>query len=414
MTATMISKFEAARIKFRDSFSKGITPVDGRQPIPDEIATAMIQELDVPKDALIGVFDAFLILSTHLKEQGYTNIVLLENDHRNLTSAQEKYYDKVKTVCEKSGIKYYVPLMNNYNRCDMKFDVIIGNPPYQNTKEHGSIKGSGKSPLWSQITKTSLSLLKKDGILSFITPDTIVTGSDELTSDYIGPNRKFDLTYLDFSVNEAFKVGINICRTVIRNSITPNNVCEVSDGRSVDTDTIYKVTSDQMFDDILNTMLDYDGPKINFNTKNQYHMMQIERDLIKKGLPKEWARESKTTPDDVFNIAVNVNGKFKYTRVPGKSAGTWRLFIPRMTNPTVVSISKDWEADGSTFTMVFGTEEDALRTQEYLNNPLYLWVLESTKVSGRVNTSTITRLPNAPIEEVLTADQLSYIKSQLS
>ena len=53
------------------------------------------------------------------------------------------------------------------------------------------------------------------------------------------------------------------------------------------------------------------------------------------------------------------------------------------------------------------------RTQEYLNNPLYLWVLESTKVSGRVNTSTITRLPNAPIEEVLTSEQLSYIQSQL-
>jgi len=296
---------------------------------------------------------------------------------------------------------------------DMKFDVIIGNPPYQNDKEHGSIKGSGKSPLWSKITKISLSLLKENGILSFITPDTIVTGSDELTSAYIGPNRKFDLTYLDFTVNSAFKVGIKICRTVIRNSITPGNICKVSDGRSIDTDTIYKVTSDQMFDDILNTMLAYDGPKINFNTKNQYHMMQIEKDLVKKGLPKEWARESKTQPDEIFNVPVNVNGKFKYTRVSGKNAGTWRLFIPRMTNPTVVSISKDWEADGSTFTMVFDTEEDALRTQGYLNDPLYLWILESTKVSGRVNTSTITRLPNAPIEEVLTDNQLSYIQSQL-
>jgi len=34
-------------------------------------------------------------------------------------------------------------------------------------------------------------------------------------------------------------------------------------------------------------------------------------------------------------------------------------------------------------------------------------------VSGRVNGTTISKLPNAPIEEVLTADQLSYIQSQL-
>ena len=411
-TPTEAQKREA----LRNYYQQGIKPVDGRKPIPEDLALLMVQELkdnNVPVDALIGVHDTFLTLTLTLIEYGFTNIVLMENIHKNLTSLQEKYYNTIEKACDKIGVTYYVPPMNNYNRCDMQFDVIIGNPPYQNTKDHGALKGSGKSPLWSQITKTSLTFLKKNGILSFITPDTIVTGSDELTSAYIGPKRKFDLTYLDFDVNDSFKVGIKICRTMIRNSMTPGNICEVSDGRSVDTDTIYKVTSDQMFDDILNTMLAYDGPKINFNTKNQYHMMQIEKDLINKGLPKEWSRESKTTPDDVFNVAVNVNGKFKYTRVPGKNAGIWRLFIPRMTNPTVVSISKDWEADGSTFTMVFDTEEDALRTQSYLNDPLYLWVLESTKVSGRVNTSTITRLPNAPIYEVLSADQLSYIQSQL-
>ena len=132
------SVYDKARYKFRDEFKKGIKPVDGRQPIPDELAKEMIQELidlKVPKSALIGIFDAFLILSTHLKEAGYTNLVLLENSHNNLTNVQEKYYNNIQNICEKSGIKYYVPLRNNYGRCDMKFDVIIGNPPYQDVKE---------------------------------------------------------------------------------------------------------------------------------------------------------------------------------------------------------------------------------------------------------------------------------------
>ena len=140
MTVTLpLNPYQKLRIKATKDFSEGIKPVDGRQPIPDELALAMIQELDVPKDALIGVYDAFLILTSHLREQGYTNIVVLENEHRNLTSLQQKYYDSVKSVCNNSPtIKYYVPPMNNYNRCDMKFDVIIGNPPYSDTSSGSS------------------------------------------------------------------------------------------------------------------------------------------------------------------------------------------------------------------------------------------------------------------------------------
>ena len=40
---SVYSSFEKARIKFRDEFSKGIKPVDSRQPIPDELAKTMVQ-----------------------------------------------------------------------------------------------------------------------------------------------------------------------------------------------------------------------------------------------------------------------------------------------------------------------------------------------------------------------------------
>jgi hypothetical protein len=63
--------------------------------------------------------------------------------------------------------------------------------------------------------------------------------------------------------------------------------------------------------------------------------------------------------------------------------------------------------------MVFDSEEDALRTQGYLNDPIYKWIIEQTRVSGRVNGTTISKFPNAPIQEVLTSNQLSYIQSQL-
>ncbi len=410
-----MSKFSDLRAVFREAFKQGVCPVDSRQPIADELATSMVAELveyGVPKDALIGVADAFLILSTHLKEGGYTNLVLLENNHTNLTEDQQKYYNKIQGICSKSGITYYVPPMNNYNRCEMKFDVIIGNPPYQSNDGGGSKRGSTTNPLWWDITGKCLNLLKKGGILSYITPTNMVNGGDSFTKLTLGADRKYDLKKVDFSADDSFNVGIPICRWVLKNELTEGNVVDIDDGRQVDTSTTLKISKDAMVDSILNTMFAY-GKKLNFNQSNRYDFQNVTKELSKKGLPTEWAKDLRLDSDDTYHYPVNINGKIKYSRVKWKGNGTWRLFIAKMQNPMVVDISKEWEADGSTFTMVFGSEEDALQTKSYLDSPIYRWVIEKTRVSGRLNGTTISKLPNAPIEEVLTTEQINYIKEQL-
>ena len=280
-----LSVYESARIKFRDEFKKGITPVDGRQPIPDELAKTMVQELidlEVPKDALIGIFDAFLILSTHLKEVGYTNLVLLENTHNNLSNAQEMYYSNVQNICKKSGIKYYVPPMNNYGRCNMKFDVIIGNPPYGDTKE-GTRSGSSSEPLWWQITKISFNSLKDNGIISFITPTTIVNGGEQFTELFLGKNAKYDLKKVDFSADDYFKVGIDICRWVAKKS-KPSHFITINDGRIVNSSRVDYISQDKNFDEILETLVNYDGDKLTFNQTNRYDYNAVARKLKKSGL----------------------------------------------------------------------------------------------------------------------------------
>ena len=103
MTVTEAPLF-LKREALRQFFNQGIKPVDGRQPIPEEIAQDMVQELvefDVPKDALIGVVDSFMILTLVLQEHGFTNLVLLENTHKNLTPLHEKYYNTIEGACEK-------------------------------------------------------------------------------------------------------------------------------------------------------------------------------------------------------------------------------------------------------------------------------------------------------------------------
>lgn len=127
------NKYEKCRVAFREHFKKGLKPADGSQPMSDDQAKEIVQKLidaRVPKDGLIGVLDAFLILCTHLKEAGFTNLVLLEREYKDLTPAQETYYNKIKSLCKSSNIKYYIPPNNNYENCDMNFAAALGNPAY--------------------------------------------------------------------------------------------------------------------------------------------------------------------------------------------------------------------------------------------------------------------------------------------
>jgi hypothetical protein len=181
-----------------------------------------------------------------------------------------------------------------------------------------------------------------------------------------------------------------------------------------------------MVDDIVNTMFSYGETfnfnvsnaydnrqvnKFNFNTEKRYDFQNVEKYLKKNDQPEDWAKLV-LTQDETFKYPVNVNGKIKYSRVQWKNSGTWRVFYPQMQNPTQITVDDVAEAAPSTFTMMVDSKEEGDKVKAILDDPRYQWVIEQTRVSGRV-TAVISKLPNAPIDQVLTADQLSYIQSQL-
>ena len=438
-TATLSQKCEA----LRNYYQQGIKPVDGRQPIPEDLALLMVQELkdnNVPVDALIGVHDTFLTLTLTLIEYGFTNIVLMENIHKNLTSLQEKYYNTIEKGCDKIGVTYYVPPMNNYNRCDMDFDVVIGNPPFQSNDGNGDLSGSGTGALWWKITETSVKLLKENGIISFITPTNILSGGDSYTKLILGGKRKLDLKNVVTDVNQFFpKVGTKICRWTAQNSVTNGNIATINDDQSVNTDETLKIYNDSQVQKIIQTLINHKGDKFDISVKNTAdpraiskaiqkfdisikdaaRVVSISKKLQKDGFTKQEAdfiaKDYSPVQTEDYPYAYNSNGKIKYGKVKWKTYGIWKMMIPHLAKPMVyeIIVSDTMVCDQSCDVQYFDNEEDALNAKQILDNPIYRWIIEQTKVGGRMSTAILSRFPNISIEEVLTADQLSYIQSQL-
>jgi len=303
----------------------------------------------------------------------------------------------------------------------MRFDVVMGNPPYQSNNGNGDLSGSGTGALWWKITLKSLELLKDNGTISLITPTNILNGGDSFTELILGNSRKLDLKSVVTDVNQFFpKVGTKICHWSAQNSVTRGNVATVNGDSTINTDETLKIYNDSQVQEIIQTLINYNGEKFNISVKNTADPRAVSRILQKDGYTKQEADEvardfSKTQTDD-YIYPINSNGKLKYGKVKWITNGTWKMMIPHMGSPFKyeIMVSDEIVCDQSCDVQYFDNEEDAMSAKQILDNPVYRWIIEQTRVGGRMSSAILSRFPNAPIKKVLTDYQLQYIQNELS
>jgi len=349
LTPTLLQKREVLRTLFK----QGIKPADNRRPIPEELAQQMVQDLidsGFSKDSKIGVIDTFLTLTLTLIEHGFTNLFVLENQHSKLTSDQEKYYNIIQKGCERLGVKYYVPPMNNWKRCDMDFDIVIGNPPYQGGSE------AKRWVIWHQFLE--LALIQSNHV-SYIIPASIT--SPGKMWNLIREN----LVSIDFTVGEHFKgVGSTFCRIVVDKNF------------SGDTTIITETEKLQL------NVSDYDflPPNVTSHNLDLYQFFTKKREW-KRTTEYHTSKKSKWSDDNGEIEVWHTNAQTLRTNTPHPNNNLIRVGVTLSGYPEFKVMNKVGGSQVIVYT-VCDTVEEAQQLANYLNGPDIQEVLSVFKWSG--------------------------------
>ena len=105
---------------------------------------------------------------TALNTYSPENIWVWENDSRHIYTINQ-IHDRINVITDLDEVK------------DMKFDVVIGNPPYQDSSNVDKATN-----LWTHFWKRCLELAKDNGIVSLITPITWCSPSRDFKSPKYG------------------------------------------------------------------------------------------------------------------------------------------------------------------------------------------------------------------------------------
>jgi len=103
----------------------------------------------------------------------------------------------------------------------MKFDVVLINPPYESKEEDRGIHGGNNKKLWKEFLTLSLSMLKEDGHLIFLSPTSWANGAKNphnninIFQDYI---KELEVIDIDMNADKHFPgKSTNISCIILQN-----------------------------------------------------------------------------------------------------------------------------------------------------------------------------------------------------
>lgn len=166
---------------------------------PQKLVEEILKKITLADQKILVMFNLeFVVSLLHTHKINPKNITLL-SDHENKT-----------LIAKDAGINYITKL-----ETDMKFDVVVGNPPYDKSTTTNSDK------LWPVFLSKGLSLTNTTGYQSFITPPTFTSGTESVTDKGRKNLLKIfttehNLICLDYTAETHFNVGSRFVNSLVQ------------------------------------------------------------------------------------------------------------------------------------------------------------------------------------------------------
>lgn len=260
----------------------------------------------------------------------------------------------------------------------MKFDVVIGNPPYQGSNDIGTVQPKSHN-LWSKFAEKAVSLIKDNGYVGFVTPDSWMSPNSKVLALF----KENSLLWVSTNVSHYFSVGSSFTAWVLqKNNNTPT--VEI-DGLTVNLSDLNYLPRDfaKTFP-IHNKVINSKGPRIDTLCDTSCHS---DRKHGKLSDSKDSRFKYKT---------YHTNAQIKFSKVKSKDFDKHKVIW------TLSGYFKPFYDDGNIGTtevcqyVLVQDQTHADQLLSYLNSKLYKFLINTGKWSGFLNGKIISSLPRLP------------------
>jgi hypothetical protein len=295
---------------------------------------------------------------------------------------------------------------------DMKFDVVIGNPPYQRSN-------SKAYKLWIDFLKLSYDISKDK--VAFITPSLLWKGYTKKISSL----RDFYLKKTDFinlNANNYFSnIGEDICYYIISKNTTKKDICVIDKNQKTyninkSENVIYFSSNDKLIKSIIKKVETSNHCRIEyFSDYANADGHATTKRFIASGLIKNYK-------DSEYKYEfVHSSNQIYYTNIPSKQKNKLKVvinFSSSYKNMFITSGVIGKQVEG----IIVNNIDEANNIIDNLKKKLFLFYIQNEK-SGGFNTG-IYKLPKIDFSKLwsdqdlykhfkLTQEEIDYIESSV-